>query len=76
MVNGQKVAGAAQRRARGGLLHQGSIQYVDVGNGLAERFVQALSADCSERQIADEVLDLAWGVALQKYGTDAWLRRR
>src|SRR6266566_84689 len=64
MVNGQKVAGAAQRRARGGLLHQGSIQYVDVGNGLAERFVQALSADCSERQIADEVLDLASGLAL------------
>ncbi len=76
MVNGQKVAGAAQRRTRGGLLHEGSIQYVDVGNGLAERFVQALSADRSERKIADEVLDLAWEIALQKYGTDAWLRRR
>src|SRR6266436_888669 len=29
MVNGRKVAGAAQRRTRAGLLHQGSIQHVD-----------------------------------------------
>src|SRR5207253_8144429 len=38
MVNGRKVAGAAQRCTRAGLLHQGSIQHVDLGNGLAERF--------------------------------------
>ena len=76
MIDGRKVAGAAQRRTRGGLLQQGSVQYVDLGNGLAERFVQALSANSRERTIDDEVLNRAWELARQKYGSDAWLRRR
>jgi len=76
MIDGRKVAGAAQRRTRAGLLQQGSVQYVDLGNGLAERFVQALSANCSERTIANEVMNRAWDLARQKYGSDAWLRRR
>jgi lipoate-protein ligase A len=75
-IDGRKVAGAAQRRTRAGLLQQGSVQYVDLGNGLAERFVQALSANCSERTIANEVMNRAWDLARQKYGSDAWLRRR
>jgi len=76
MIDSRKVAGAAQRRTRGGLLQQGSVQYVDLGNGLAERFVQALSANCSERKIAGEVLKRGQELAEQKYETDAWLRRR
>ena len=76
MIDSCKVAGAAQRRTRGGLLQQGSVQYVDLGNGLAERFVQALSANCSERKIAGEVLKRGQELAEQKYETDAWLRRR
>ena len=75
-IDGRKVAGAAQRRTRGGLLQQGSVQYVNLGNGLAERFAQALSASCSERKIADEILNRAWELARQKYESDAWLRRR
>jgi lipoyl(octanoyl) transferase len=74
-IDGRKVAGAAQRRTRAGLLQQGSIQYVDLGNGLAERFVQALSANCGERKIADDVLKRGAELAEQKYETDAWLRR-
>jgi lipoyl(octanoyl) transferase len=76
IIDGRKVAGAAQRRTRAGLLQQGSVQYVDVENGLAERFAQALSANCNERKIADEVLNRACELARQKYETDAWLRRR
>ena len=76
MIDGRKVAGAAQRRTRGGLLQQGSVQYVGLGNGLAKRFVQALSTNCRERKIADEVLNRAGELARQKYGSDAWLRRR
>jgi lipoate-protein ligase A len=76
MLNGRKVAGAAQRRTRRGLLHQGSIQYVDLGNDLSERFAQALSANCSEREINRETLDRARELAEQKYGADAWLRKR
>jgi lipoate-protein ligase A len=76
MIDGCKIAGAAQRRTRRGLLQQGSIQGVDLGNGLAERFAEALSANCSERKINEQVLDRARELAHRKYGSDAWLRRR
>jgi lipoate-protein ligase A len=75
-IDGRKVAGAAQRRTRVGLLQQGSVQHIDLGNGLAERFVQALSANCSERKIADDVLKRGRELAEQKYETNAWLHRR
>ena len=67
MIDGRKVAGAAQRRTRAGLLQQGSVQYVDLGNGLAGRFAQALSVNCSERKIADDVLKRGAELAEQKY---------
>jgi lipoyl(octanoyl) transferase len=76
MIDGHKVAGAAQRRTCGGLLQQGSIQGIDIGNGLAERFAQALSANCSERKIDNGVLKLAHELALEKYESESWLRRR
>ena len=76
MIDGRKIAGAAQRRTRRGLLQQGSIQYVDLGNGLSERFAQALSANCSELEINRETLDRARELAEQKYGSDAWLHKR
>ena len=76
MIDGRKIAGAAQRRTRRGLLHQGSIQGVDVRNGLAERFAQALSANCSEGKIDGAVLNRARELAQRKYGTDVWLRKR
>jgi lipoyl(octanoyl) transferase len=76
MLDGCKVAGAAQRRVRHGLLHQGSIQGVDVGNGLAERFAEALSTNCSEREVDDAILNRAGVLVQQKYGTQNWLRKR
>ena len=76
MIDGRKIAGAAQRRTRRGLLQQGSIQYVDLGDGLSERFAQALSANCSEVEINRETLDRARELAEQKYGAAAWLRKR
>ena len=76
IIDGRKVAGAAQRRARAGLLHQGTIQHVDLGNGLAERFARELSANCSEKKIDNDLLDRAKEIAQAKYGTEGWLRRR
>ena len=76
MIDGRKVAGAAQRRTHRGLLHQGSIQGVKLENGLAKRFAQELSANCSERKIDTKVLNRARELAQRKYGTDAWLRKR
>jgi lipoate-protein ligase A len=76
MVDGRKIAGAAQRRTRSGLLHQGSIQGIDLENGLAKRFAQELSANCSECEIDRKVLNRARELAERKYATDAWLRQR
>jgi lipoate-protein ligase A len=76
MLNGRKIAGAAQRRTRGGLLQQGSIQNVDVRNGLTQRFARALSGKCETREIGSELLERAQEIATQKYGTEAWLRKR
>jgi len=76
MIDGKKVAGAAQRRTRRGLLQQGSIQGIDLEKGLARRFAQALSPNCSERKLDDKILNRARELAQQKYGTDAWLRKR
>ncbi len=76
MVDGRKIAGAAQRRTRRGLLQQGSIQGVDLENGLPERFAAKLSNNCEPRSIPKAVEYRAREIAAQKYGTEAWLRKR
>jgi len=76
MIDGRKVAGAAQRRTRSGLVQQGSIQGVDLGNSFAQRFAEALSANCRERKMNKEILNRARELAQRKYGTDSWLRKR
>jgi lipoyl(octanoyl) transferase len=76
VLNGRKIAGAAQRRTRAGLLHQGSIQNVDLGTGLADQFAQVLSSSCNMRNLSAAVHDQAQQIAAQKYGTDGWLRKR
>jgi lipoate-protein ligase A len=88
IMNGRKVAGAAQRRTRAGLLHQGSIQlatervrvaaatgHVNLGNGLAERFAKELSEARSEKSLSTSFIERAKEIAEQKYGTQSWLQR-
>src|SRR6476660_1998216 len=76
MMNGRKIAGAAQRRTRRGLLQQGSIQGILLNTNLAQRFAQALSANCSEFKITKAISKQAQEVAQQKYGSDSWLGKR
>ncbi len=76
MVNGRKVAGAAQRRTRAGLLQQGSIRDVDLGNGLADQFAMALSDVHNQKSLDEALITRAREMAEQKYRTGAWLRRR
>jgi lipoate-protein ligase A len=76
LVNGRKVAGAAQRRTRRGLLQQGSIQQIDLAEDFVRHFAKELSENCSERKIENELLDRAKEIAQKKYATQAWLRRR
>ncbi len=76
LLNGRKIAGAAQRRNRHGLLQQGSIQNVEFRDGFADSFANALSVNCEAKEIDGTLLARAREIATQKYGTDAWLRRR
>jgi lipoate-protein ligase A len=76
IIGGRKIAGAAQRRTRRGLLQQGSIQGIDIGNGLADQFARALSTNCRERKVDGKILTRAREIAERKYGTDGWLRKR
>jgi lipoate-protein ligase A len=89
LVNGLKVAGAAQRRTRTGLLQQGSIQlaagrvhvaaatgHVDLPKDFETRFARELSGNGAEQRIDNAILNRAREIATRKYGTDKWLRRR
>jgi len=76
MVDGRKIAGAAQRRTRRGLLQQGSIQGIDLEDGLAERFAIELSKNCQPQSLLKAVHCRAREIAAQKYGAEAWLRKR
>ena len=76
LLNGQKIAGAAQRRTRRGLLQQGSIQNVELFSDFEMSLAAELSENCREQIISDSVWDRAQEIAEQKYATAAWLRRR
>jgi lipoate-protein ligase A len=76
LISGRKVAGAAQRRTRRGLLQQGSIQQVELSGDFEERFARELSANCNERKIDEELFCRARELAEQKYGTKEWLECR
>jgi len=75
MIDGRKIAGAAQRRTRWGLLQQGSIQNITIHSALAQRFAETLSANCRRREITEKVLQRAHELVRQKYGADSWLRK-
>ncbi|HEX4665274.1 MAG TPA: hypothetical protein VH207_01635 [Chthoniobacterales bacterium] len=75
MMLGRKIAGAAQRRTRGGFLHQGSIQLPDLSESFRARLAEALSEKIEHAPIAPQVQEEAAALAEDKYRTDAWLRR-
>jgi lipoate-protein ligase A len=76
MSNGRKIAGAAQRRTRAGLLHQGSIQCETLPAGFCEDFARALCPAFEEQSYAPETLARAEMIAREKYATREWLHRR
>jgi lipoate-protein ligase A len=76
MIDSRKVAGAAQRRTRQGLLQQGSIQGVNFGKGFAEQFVRELAHNPETRNLPGSVERRAQEIAAEKYGTEDWLRKR
>ena len=75
LENGQKIAGAAHRRTREGLLHQGSIQRSELGNTFAQEMARALGDQVLEEQTGSRLLSAASILASEKYANDQWLHR-
>jgi lipoate-protein ligase A len=76
MSGGQKIAGAAHRRSRAGLLHQGSIQHRDLPDRFRSDFAQALCERYETKSPTPDLMERAAGIAAKKYGTTEWLMRR
>lgn len=78
VVDGGKVAGAAQRRLRCGLLHQGSILLppsATLNGELRDAFQEVLGARFEPFQPTTTLLAAAGDLRKQKYATRAWTER-
>ena len=76
LSEGQKIAGAAHRRTRAGLLHQGSIQRRDLPDRFRDDFARILCERFERKSLSSEILERATRIAEAKYGTAEWLERR
>jgi lipoate-protein ligase A len=76
LSGGQKIAGAAHRRSRAGLLHQGSIQQRDLPDRFRNDLAQTLCEGYETKSLTPELQERAERIAATKYATTAWLRRR
>lgn len=76
LVGGKKVAGAAQRRTRRGLLQQGSIQHLHLPDDFGQGVARTLSSRVKEHELNPDLLTRAREIARQKYETRGWLQRR
>jgi lipoyl(octanoyl) transferase len=74
-VDGVKVAGAAIRRLRTGVILQGSIQRIPVESGFAAELARTLSPVIEKRMLSTVTTSLAERIANVKYGTESWTRR-
>lgn len=75
LSGGQKIAGAAQRRSRAGLLHQGSIQRNDLPHRFRVDLAEILCPRFERNTLSPEITARAAEIAKAKYATNEWLRR-
>jgi lipoyl(octanoyl) transferase len=76
LSEGRKIAGAAHRRSRLGLLHQGSIQRAHLPSRFKEDLARFLCERFESRTLSPETIEAAARIAETKYGTPEWLMRR
>ena len=77
LLGENKVAGAAQRRTRAGLLQQGSIQVPQLSAAFAENFAQALCPANQVRNFSSDLVRRAERIEeVSFHATEEWLRRR
>lgn len=75
-LRGEKIAGAAIRRNRKGLLLQGSIQYPHVLVHFAAMLARALGEQVDSFVVSDLMMQQAAQIAKKKYGAAEWNCRR
>jgi lipoyl(octanoyl) transferase len=73
--NGAKIAGAAIRRNRQGLLLQGSIQRLEIPGQFEVLFAGELCDRLDLAVLSDRIVSFAKRLAKEKYGTAEWNRR-
>jgi len=76
LLGDDKVAGAAQRRTRNGLLQQGSIQVPQLSVSFAGNFARALCPSNRIRTFESDLVIRSKEIEQAKYATEQWLRRR
>jgi hypothetical protein len=76
MVEGRKIAGAAHRRSRAGVLHQGSIQEAGLPQRFRHDLARILCDSYKGQTLPQGLIDRAAIIAQAKYGTTEWLMRR
>lgn len=76
LSGGRKIAGAAHRRSRAGLLHQGSIQLGGLPAKFIDSFARTLCDRFERKTLSPELITRATAIAQTKYATADWLMRR
>jgi lipoyl(octanoyl) transferase len=75
LADGRKIAGAAQRRTRVGLLQQGSVQFERLPMTFAVDLATALCSTPEEIHLAEPLVSRATALAAAKYASPQWLHR-
>lgn len=79
LFQGEKIGGAAQRRTRRGLLHQGSIKLPPDGLCSSEQLIQAMPGAFARHPeklgVGVEIKAEAIQLADEKYASEGWMRR-
>jgi lipoate-protein ligase A len=75
LSDGRKIAGAAHRRSRAGLLHQGSIQRHALPDRFREDLAKILCPRFERVALSPQISERAAEIAEAKYGTREWLTR-
>jgi lipoate-protein ligase A len=76
MSGGRKIAGAAHRRTRSGLLHQGSIQQSNLPGRFKDDLARSFCGQFERKMLSANTIERARRIADAKYATPEWLRRR
>jgi lipoyl(octanoyl) transferase len=74
-LGGEKIAGAAIRRNRRGILLQGSIQRIEIPSYFTAKFADALGKRSERLTLSKPIMETAERLAREKYGAAEWTRR-